>query len=83
MCPHKDNNFYNSVQLCKCSYIKSDNYFLPLEKLQAELVLKDILGLAIQPNSRPATMVQANKKIMFWGWLIQANIYAGYNDTGQ
>ena len=67
MCPHKGNNFNNSIQLCKCSRTGSDNYFLPLEKFQAELILKDALGLAIQfsPVQRPAMMVQANKKMMF------------------
>ena len=65
MCPHKDNNFNNSIQLCKCSHTGSDNYFLPLEKFQVELILKDVLELTIQPSSRPAMMVQANKKMMF------------------
>ena len=65
MCPHKGSNFYNSVQLCKCSCTGSDNNFLPLEKFQVELILKDVLELTIQPSSKPAMMVQANKKIMF------------------
>ena len=62
MCPHKDNNFNNSVQLYECLRTGSDNYFLPLEKFQVELILKDVLELTIQPSSKPAMMIQANKK---------------------
>ena len=52
MCPHEDDNLNNSFQLCECSCTGSDNYFLPLEKFQAELILGDVLRLAIQPNSK-------------------------------
>ena len=52
MCPHKNGNLANSIQLCECSHIGSDNCFLPLEKVQAELILGDALRLAIQPNSK-------------------------------